>query len=568
MNKTKLSQLLARLQHQLNILKEREAKAGGNAPLDLLNQINDHEQAIKLVRASLAGKLSAKELKARIEPLWLSLERGRTEITSGDKVEGDKSFVKVVFEGIPNWLLFLLLAAGVVITFTMVIAIAYFAWLYFVPDQMPLNTFNVAVAEFGQVDAQGNVSPSEDGQKLSEWIFLALQDEYKSWPTGQPTVWHDSQGIVGKRAKIGLIPGNTPAERSAAAKEVAERIGANMVIYGNLAIDENPVGFRPEFYVAAISNEADEIVGQYELGSPIGFQLPINLYNDRARSNIESSLGVRVDALVWFTQGLAHDLSGRHEDALETFREAETELKSWKNDEGKEILYYFIGRQALFLSDKDLYPDIDLEPEELLVQAEKAFSDSLKINPHYTRAHIGLGGVYFQRAQSLLQSEQPFQTKDLDLAITHYSQAVENARQAEDTQTEIKGRLGLGISYKLQGDAYLRAEEYDQADPFFDLAIKELQTTLAMLMLGQDQHLLLAQAYLGLGGAYEGKAYITRYIKQNEAESKPFYEDAHTAYEHCIEHADEEFYDSFLQELKAVYCGPYSQEVQEILDSL
>ena len=48
MNETELKQLLTQLHRQLNILREREAKYGGSVPLDLLNQIQDHEVAIYL----------------------------------------------------------------------------------------------------------------------------------------------------------------------------------------------------------------------------------------------------------------------------------------------------------------------------------------------------------------------------------------------------------------------------------------------------------------------------------------------------------------------------------------
>jgi len=36
---------LHKLHENLNILREREAKYAGNAPLDLLNQIDDHKQS-------------------------------------------------------------------------------------------------------------------------------------------------------------------------------------------------------------------------------------------------------------------------------------------------------------------------------------------------------------------------------------------------------------------------------------------------------------------------------------------------------------------------------------------
>lgn len=573
------SQQLTQLQRQLNSLEMRAADSVGEPPLELVTRIEYLRQAILLTRQVINGELTDDAYKSALKPLQGTLQpptdahniRVRDvagDVVAGDKVLGDsiagdkievnKNFVRVVFRGIPVWVLLLIPIV--------VVAIASVAWLQFVPDKMPLNTFNVAVAEFGQVDAQGNVSPSKDGKNLSKWMYGQLKTEYKNWPSGQPTVWHDSQSILAKRANIGIISGDTPAARRDSAKAIADQIGANMVIYGNLAIGENPVRFIPEFYVAAISSEADEIVGEHQLGTPIDVRLPINLHDDRTSTFFEDKLGIRVDALVWFTRGLALDLSGRHQDAMDIFQTAETELKNWDDNQGKNILYYFIGREALSLSNKDLYPDSDFDTAELLLQAEKAFSSAIEIDPQYTRGHIGLGGVYFQRAQYLLSPEQRLQTEDLNSAILHYSLSISNAVQTADIPTEIKGRFGLGISYSLQGDTYLRATDIEHAKHDYDRAIEEIEH--ALILLDDDQHRLSAQAYLGLGGAYEGRAYIAQFVDKNQAESRPMYENAHAAYLHCIEQADEEFYDSFLQELKMVYCEPYSQEVQAILDSL
>ena len=48
--------ILAKLQQYLNIiLREREAKYGGNAPLELLNQISGYQEAIALTDTGYAG---------------------------------------------------------------------------------------------------------------------------------------------------------------------------------------------------------------------------------------------------------------------------------------------------------------------------------------------------------------------------------------------------------------------------------------------------------------------------------------------------------------------------------
>ena len=49
-----LKQLYQRTQENLLILQEREAKYGGNAPLELLNQIRDHRDALALIEEARA----------------------------------------------------------------------------------------------------------------------------------------------------------------------------------------------------------------------------------------------------------------------------------------------------------------------------------------------------------------------------------------------------------------------------------------------------------------------------------------------------------------------------------
>src|SRR5512136_761078 len=62
----------------------------------------------------------------------------------------------------------------------LVVAIA--VWIAVVPDKMPESTFNVAVAEFGQLDKNGQLHASKDGASLSEWMFGKLQAEAASLP--------------------------------------------------------------------------------------------------------------------------------------------------------------------------------------------------------------------------------------------------------------------------------------------------------------------------------------------------------------------------------------------------
>jgi formylglycine-generating enzyme required for sulfatase activity len=70
-----LKQFLLKTHENLLILQEREAKYGGNAPVDLLNEIKDHDQAIKLIEQALSTELTEtglQELKSALRPLLLN----------------------------------------------------------------------------------------------------------------------------------------------------------------------------------------------------------------------------------------------------------------------------------------------------------------------------------------------------------------------------------------------------------------------------------------------------------------------------------------------------------------
>ena len=84
---------LLKLNKNLHTLQQREAKFGGDAPVALLNQITDHQQAIALTEQASNGELSEAEWREALRPLLISI-RDRSEkqpdtcgITIGD-VEG------------------------------------------------------------------------------------------------------------------------------------------------------------------------------------------------------------------------------------------------------------------------------------------------------------------------------------------------------------------------------------------------------------------------------------------------------------------------------------------------
>ncbi len=92
---TNLKFSLSQLHRNLQILREREAKYAGNAPVELINQIADHRQAIELTEQAIVGELTEAAWREQLRPLLVNIrERGETlvdcRVEIGDVVIGDQ----------------------------------------------------------------------------------------------------------------------------------------------------------------------------------------------------------------------------------------------------------------------------------------------------------------------------------------------------------------------------------------------------------------------------------------------------------------------------------------------
>jgi hypothetical protein len=64
---------LRKLNKNLNFLKERKAKYAGNEPPELLNKIDDHQEAIDLTQQVIAEEITEAEWQEAMKPLLVSL---------------------------------------------------------------------------------------------------------------------------------------------------------------------------------------------------------------------------------------------------------------------------------------------------------------------------------------------------------------------------------------------------------------------------------------------------------------------------------------------------------------
>lgn len=372
----------------------------------------------------------------------------------------------------------------------LMVALALLVYAFIGPTRMdPRSTMNVAVASIGVIGENGQMTRSADSDLIYDWLVAALTQANAG--DAAASIWHDRLPRLQKRVKLGQVTGETPEARGRAAAALAERVGADVVVYGHLDTSGAGSRFVQEFYIASrLRPEASETIGRYRLGDPI--VVPADLVNadSLARQALADRIGLRAEALLRLVAGLQQDLLGQHEQALAAFRRAEADLSRWSAQaQGKETLYYFIARQALFLDRYD--------------EAEAAAAQAIASNPAYPRAYIVLGSSLADRAQAQPPAERLAADGLLDRADDAYRQALVLALADGDTHMELIARLAAAGAQVMRGSAFYElgtAEDDAEALIWFgrvEQGVRPLLASLAEL----KQYRLLAQAYAYLGVA-------------------------------------------------------------------
>jgi hypothetical protein len=446
-------------------------------------------------------------------------------------------------------------AAAVTLFFLLAIALAAGAFLLRRPATMT-GRFNVAVAEMGQMDAAGVMHRTEAGQLVSKWIFDELTAANARYEGGSRVeLWHDSLPITEKRVSLGMIAGRTPEERAKAAAALTDRVHADVMIYGHLPPAGDAAQFVLEFYVTPrVRAEADATIGRYQLGDPIPMPAPFDPRDTLAKEALASRVIGQANGLFWLLLGLREDLLGRPEAALAIFQQAQTEATDWRErGEGKEILYFFIAREALLLK---RYPE-----------AEAAGRRALASNPDYARAQIVLGSIYLRQAQDLPVATRLAEPSDLERAVQAYQAGLDLARQGGDSLLGAIARLALALAYRLQGETYYALDREAEANERFEQAVGEIGAVLRPLT-DAGQVRLAAQAYAALGATAMQRAQMAE-LRGDLAAAIPLYRDARAAFASCIGRGTRAPEDDILQsQVIAGSCQPMDKAAGDILRKL
>jgi len=390
------------------------------------------------------------------------------------------------------------------------------------PTQMT-GPFRIAVADFGEINEGGNVRATARGAEMSKWFFDNLFGEYQSSDTDVARtieLWHDLRPDIQKNVRFGIMRGDTAEARRAAAAKLAARVGAHMIIYGNLLTAGETPQLALEFYLSPLVNdETAAIVGPHRLGRPIELPTAFGTGSPDANTAVASLLKVRTDAFFWLTIGLTQDILGRSAEALATLRMAESTLTAWSDADGKELLYFFIGRQELFLGNA--------------AAAEENFRHALAINATYARAQVALGSAQLRQARAVAPAARLQAPSLLWAALDSHLKGLSLAATAQEPLVIDLANLALAKTYRLLGETYYQLHKDTQARQFFALTRQKVAQIVEPLK-AANQFRLLAQAYEAEGAAALQDGVLL--LETNQvAEAKQLLLQAKNAYQHCID---------------------------------
>ncbi len=467
------------------------------------------------------------------------------------------------------------------------------------------GSLNIAVADFGLL-SDGRINPSALGADLSAAMYEELAVQYaeakaatsaesRKTPISDVLIWHDTMPAArgAKNVHFGVIEGATAQERSDAAAALAKRINANIVIYGYLTSDAVQEALVLEFYYSspAISDEPDAAMGSHQMGAPIASDLPLDDPQHAATAKLQMSPGLnkRSAAVFWLTQAFSYDFANQPEVALQILQEAERRLGDWPNAEGKELLYLFLGRAALFAREFE--------------EAIRAGETALSINPDYVNAHVLLGLTYIDRAQLYfvrgreLTAEEAACTSDKNIeqsaqtvadalgdaqqAVAHLEQAARLAPASFWPPIEPYVRMNLGLAYRVLGLARIFAEEYEPAAAALQSAAGQLTTAAAAFPV-QESPQYFAWTQMGLGLTYRLQAHLASVdefvasqtgqaeaVAAARAETIALLGDSVNAYQSCINQKEATLgYPVFQKKVLECSCIPYRESAEKARQTL
>lgn len=302
------------------------------------------------------------------------------------------------------------------------------------PYAMDANKFAVAFNTFTVVDSDGSPVWSDSGRDLADFLYQRFEHRFEDLNLGLPYELRPP-------AHTCAIVGRTRTERAKKAEALAERINADIIIYGIVTETEGNSEFSLEFTVSRQGFEdGEEVAGPHALGGP----LPMRPIRDLEHIEYPAHL-VRTDVLSYIAMGLSYYSVDNYDRALEFFHAAE-EHEYWPSTDGREIIYLLLGNAQLRqASIKQSY--------EPVPEAFEYYEQALAIDPEYARAKVGLAAAQYLTALGDPDklSEESIDREMLQEAVSTYEEARRLGLEQGIDLIEPRVRFGLAQIYFVWG---------------------------------------------------------------------------------------------------------------------
>ena len=285
------------------------------------------------------------------------------DVRDSTVITGDSNVIYIGRQPVPRNLPWRRIVAGLVVA----AACAAAVYVYY-PRPIPTMTgeLNVAVAEFGALDARGGAVASTEAKDLANSLYDTLGNELQPTNDATSPMQLFKIQLMGP-SQVGRIEGSTPDSRAAEAEKVATPRKAHLLIYGYLEQGPDAATFVPQFYLRDLQN-TPELQGEHALGR----SLTVRALDDPASlRQLRVDLTGRTRAFAEFVIGLSLFAQDNFAEARVHFTQAAIDPQ-WQDGNGKETLYLFLGYTEGSLNN--------------LPAARDNFEHALAINPEFARA--------------------------------------------------------------------------------------------------------------------------------------------------------------------------------------
>jgi tetratricopeptide (TPR) repeat protein len=359
------------------------------------------------------------------------------------------------------------------------------------PPPVMRGTLNLAVADFASVDSRGGQAAKATAKLATDVAtsMAALLAEQLRPLAGRLRL------EVRGPTEFPYVRGASQAARARTAKQRADQIDADIVVYGTLSTDGTKTVLQPELYISdSIQGDTGEVVGDHPWGAPLQLSGDPDS-NPLAAQLFGEPLSIRTKALASMILGIWYYHAGQPSIALQHLRAA-AENPEWPDQEGKELVYLFLGNAAERQGSQQQTQQGQRHPlagRRSFAEAVNYYQKALRMDGQYARAWYGIAETRFLQVGLSCQPDR-IDRQLLAQAIRDFQRGQLATHRPTLANLDAKIAFGLGRAYvcmTLAGIANRRVEAEGQ----LAIAIRAYQPILPEDSSTRRLRQLAAEAY-------------------------------------------------------------------------